>query len=260
MYYEFWEVCFMEVFVYENKKIMGCHAGNKAAELIRSTLSERGEANIILATGASQFEMLETLVKTEGIDWTKVTMFHLDEYIGIPITHPASFRKYLKERFVDKVGSLKEVFWVNGDTDDPAGECRRLGEAIKAHPIDVAMVGIGENSHLAFNDPPADFEIEDPFIVVTLDEPCRKQQLGEGWFSTFDDVPKQAISMSIKQIMKSRQIIVTVPDERKAKAVKDALEGDISPMIPSSILRKHNTCFMYLDKPAASLLSRGAID
>ncbi len=250
----------MEVFIYDNKQEMGRHAGRKAAELIRATLSEKGEANIILATGASQFEMLETLSKADDIDWTKVAMFHLDEYIGIPISHPASFRKYLKERFVDKVGPMKEVFWVNGDADDPAAECKRLGEAIKARPIDIAMVGIGENSHLAFNDPPADFEVEDPFIVVTLDEPCRNQQLGEGWFPTFDDVPEQALSMSIKQIMKSRHIVVTVPDERKAKAVQSALEGDISPMIPSSILRQHGACYMYLDKSAASLLSSSTTD
>lgn len=245
----------MDVFVYEDKNEMGLHSGNKAAELIRATLSERGEANIILATGASQFEMLETLAGADGIDWTRVTMFHLDEYIGIPITHPASFRKYLKERFVDKVGPMKEVHWVAGDADDPAGECKRLGDVITANPIDVAMVGIGENSHLAFNDPPADFDVEDPFIVVTLDKPCRNQQLGEGWFPTFDDVPEKAISMSIKQIMLSRHIVVTVPDERKAEAVKGALEGEISPMIPSSILREHNACRMYLDKPAASLLA-----
>lgn len=250
----------MEVFIFENKQEMGRHAGSKAAELIRAALSEKGEANIILATGASQFEMLETLAQADDIDWTKVTMFHLDEYIGIPISHPASFRKYLKERFVDKVGPMKEVYWVNGDAEDPAAECKRLGEAIKARPIDVAMVGIGENSHLAFNDPPADFEAEDPFIVVALDEPCRNQQLGEGWFATFDDVPGQALSMSIKQIMKSRHIVVTVPDERKAKAVKSALEGDISPMIPSSILRQHDACYMYLDKPAASLLSSSTIN
>jgi glucosamine-6-phosphate deaminase len=195
--------------------------------------------------------MLSELVK-EDIDWSVVTGFHLDEYIGIEVSHPASFRKYLKERFVDLV-PIKEFNYVDGSTDAFA-ECVRLGKIISRHPIDVAFVGIGENGHLAFNDPPADFETEEPYLVVNLDDDCRRQQLDEGWFPTFDDVPKQAISMSIRQIMKSKSIICTVPDERKAVAVKNTLEGEISPFIPASVLQQHPATWLFLDKAAASLL------
>jgi glucosamine-6-phosphate deaminase len=195
--------------------------------------------------------MLSELVK-EDIDWSVVTGFHLDEYIGIELSHPASFRKYLKERFVDLI-PIKEFNYVDGSTDE-AKECQRLGEIISRHPIDVAFVGIGENGHLAFNDPPADFETEEPYLVVNLDDDCRRQQLGEGWFPTFDDVPKQAISMSIRQIMKSENIICSVPDERKAVAVKNTLKGEISPMIPASVLQQHEAVWLFLDRPAASLL------
>lgn len=245
----------MVVGVYESKEEMGHHAGNRVADLIRNTIRERGEANVILATGMSQFEMMERLTSSGGIDWSKVTVFHLDEYIGLPDTHPASFRKYLYERFAEKVGTLKAAYWVNGNAPDPQAECDRLGEAVQAHPIDVALAGIGENGHLAFNDPPADFDIEDPYLVVTLDEVCRKQQLGEGWFPAFDDVPTQAISMSIRQIMKSRHLVVTVPDKRKAAAVKGALEGEISPDCPSSIIQHHERCDVFMDSAAASLLT-----
>ncbi|NOR75517.1 MAG: glucosamine-6-phosphate deaminase, partial [Draconibacterium sp.] len=211
-----------------------------------------GEANIIVATGASQFEMLSELIKEE-IDWTKVTGFHLDEYVGMELTHPASFRKYLKERFVDKT-AMKEFFYVNADVENPDNECARLGNLINDNPIDVAFIGIGENGHLAFNDPPANFETEVPYIVVTLDDACRKQQLGEGWFPTFDDVPKQAISMSINQILKSTTIICSVPDERKAVAVKGSVEEPISPMIPGTVMQKHAATWLFLDTGSASLL------
>ena len=199
--------------------------------------------------------MLANLTATEGIDFSKVTMFHLDEYIALESDHPASFRKYLKERFVDKVRNLKAAYFVNGDAEEPQQECQRLGAIISEHPIDVALVGIGENGHLAFNDPPADFETEGPYIVVELDERCRKQQLGEGWFESFEQVPSRAISMSIRQIMKSARLIVTVPEKRKAEAVKNALEGQITPMCPASILQEHKNCKIFMDKDAASLLS-----
>jgi glucosamine-6-phosphate deaminase len=240
----------MEIFITENKLELGKKAAQKGAEIIRKAIAERGEANIIVATGASQFEMLAVLVK-ENINWNVVTGFHLDEYIGIDETHPASFRKYLKERFVSKV-PLKEFYYVNGN--DAEKECKRLGEIISRHSIDVAFVGIGENGHLAFNDPPADFETEEPYIVVNLDDDCRKQQLGEGWFPTFDDVPKQAISMSIKQIMKSKHIICSVPDQRKAEAVKNTVKGKVSPVIPASVLQQHETVWLFLDQVAASAL------
>ncbi len=240
--------------VYKTKGDMGAAAGSTAANAIRRAIADKNQAHIILATGASQFEMLESLTSTDGIDWSKVTMFHLDEYIGLGPDHPASFRKYLQERFVDKVGTLGAVHFVNGDAKDPAAECKRLGELIRAYPIDVACVGIGENGHLAFNDPPADFETQEPYLVVDLDERCRQQQFGEGWFDSLESVPSQAISMGIRQILKSRRIIVTVPDRRKAEAVRNALEGPVTPRCPASILQQHENCSIFLDEPAASLL------
>jgi glucosamine-6-phosphate deaminase len=246
----------MERCVFADKEAMGAAAAGAAAEQIKAAIADKGRANIILATGASQFEVLKNLVAAEGIDWSKVVMFHLDEYIGIGQEHPASFRKYLKERFVEEVSGLKAAHFVDGDAEDPQAECDRLGEIIAAHPIDAALVGIGENGHLAFNDPPADFETEAAYIVVDLDDKCRRQQLGEGWFRTLDDVPAQAISMSIRQITKSRCIICSAPDERKAEAVKAAVEGQVSNICPSSILQAHHNCRLYLDEAAASLLSK----
>jgi glucosamine-6-phosphate deaminase len=247
----------MNKYIYRNKKEVGAAAANSAAQAIRSAIRSKGQANIILATGASQFEMLEQLVASHGIDWLKVVMFHLDEYIGLGPDHLASFRRYLKERFVDEVMPLKAAYFVRGDEEYPAEECRRLGVLIAAHPIDVACIGIGENGHLAFNDPPADFETQEPYLTVQLDEPCRKQQLGEGWFPRFEDVPSQAISMSIRQILKSKQLVVTVPDMRKARAVKEALEGPVTPQCPASILQQHPNCSIFLDELSASLLAAG---
>jgi len=241
----------MEIVLAENKQLLGLKAANRGAELIRMAIRHNGKANIIVATGASQFELLNELVK-EDVDWSVVTAFHLDEYIGISENHPASFRKYLKERFVDLI-SLKEFIYVNGETD-PYAECIRLGKLISNHPIDVAFIGIGENGHLAFNDPPADFETEEPYLVVKLNDACRRQQLGEGWFPTFNDVPEKAISMSIRQIMKSKAIICTVPDERKAIAVHDTILNEISPAYPATILRNHANAVLLLDLAAASLV------
>jgi len=241
----------MEVNISESKAAMGMAAASKGLELINRTLEEKGGASIILATGASQFEMMAELVKAD-MDWSKVTVFHLDEYIGIPVTHPASFRKYLKERFVDRV-SPAAFHAIDGETDPP-WECCRLGGIIKKHRIDVAFVGIGENAHLAFNDPPADFETEEPYIVVDLDLVCRKQQLGEGWFPSLEAVPEKAISMSVHQIMKAKTIICTVPDQRKAKAVKNTLEGEVRAEVPASILTTHKAAWMFLDQQSASLL------
>ncbi len=242
----------MKIVISESKYELGKNAAIKGAELIRKAILDNGYANIIVATGASQLEMLGELVK-QDIDWSLVTAFHLDEYIGMAETHPASFRKYLKERFVDIV-SPKEFIFVNGEVD-PYQECIRLENLISRNPIDVAFVGIGENSHLAFNDPPADFETDAAFLVVTLSEECRRQQMGEGWFPTVNDVPQQAISISIKQIMKSKAIICSTPDSRKAIAVKKTVEGVISPDIPASIMRQHEEAWLYLDKDSASMLS-----
>ncbi len=238
----------------DTKQEMGKRAADYGAGLIREAIDARGRANIIVATGASQFEMLEALAQQPNIRWDKVTAFHLDEYVGMPITHAASFRKYLWTRFVSKLPLPLAAFnYVNAETN-PQGECGRLGELIGRHPIDVAFIGIGENGHVAFNDPPADFETEAPYIVVTLDEGCRKQQLGEGWFPTLNDVPTRAVSMSVKEIMKSRSIVCTVPDQRKAEAVKNAARGPVTNAVPASILQKHNDITLFLDKPAASLL------
>jgi glucosamine-6-phosphate deaminase len=243
----------MHIDISVTKEELGKKAAAKGAGYIREALAAKGFANIIVATGASQFEVLDALTK-EDIDWSKITAFHLDEYIGLHMDHPASFRKYLKERFVDKV-PINAFHYVNGE-GDPYAECARLNKIISNHPIDVTFAGIGENGHLAFNDPPADFEVEDPYIVVELDEACRKQQYGEGWFESFEDVPMHAISMSVQQIMKSGHIICSIPDERKAQAVQKAVEGPVTNQVPSSILQRHGSCWLYLDRPSASMLSR----
>jgi glucosamine-6-phosphate deaminase len=243
----------MDINITQNPVELGKAAGAMAAQFIREAITSNGNANIILATGTSQFETLNQLT-TENIDWSKVVMFHLDEYIGLSITHPASFRKYLQERFLSKVPPLKAAYLINGEVDAKA-ECARLGSIITNHPIDVALIGIGENGHLAFNDPPADFETEQPYIIVELNEACRKQQMGEGWFKSVEEVPSHAISMSVKQIMRSRQIICSVPDSRKAMAVKNSLEQPVSNLYPASILQLHPNCAYYLDKASAALLS-----
>lgn len=244
----------MKIIIKSSPKELGMAAGKLGASLIRQAIERNGFANIILATGTSQFETLNQLLGETDIDWSRVTMFHLDEYIGLPISHPASFRKYLKERFISKVPPLKDVFLIDGEADEMK-ECGRLSKSISEHPIDVAFVGIGENGHLAFNDPPADFEIETPYIVVELDEACRKQQMGEGWFKTMDDVPRKAISMSIKQILKSKHIICSVPDQRKAVAVKNSIEQPVSNLFPATAMQKHQHCSCFLDVDSASLLS-----
>ncbi|GAB3894593.1 glucosamine-6-phosphate deaminase [Larkinella knui] len=232
---------------------LGEQSGRKAGALIREAIADRGQANVILATGTSQFATLQQLIR-EDIDWSRVVMFHLDEYIGLPLSHPASFRKYLQERFLDQVSPLKAVHLINGEID-PQAEIRQLSNLIGLHPIDVALAGIGENGHLAFNDPPADFETEEPYLIVNLDAACRRQQFNEGWFPSLEDVPTQAISMSVRQIMKSRHIICSVPDERKARAVKDTLEQPVSNLFPASILQSHPACYVYLDEDSARLLA-----
>ena len=248
----------MKINISPDKERLGKAAGAYAAQLIRDAIAENGKANVILATGTSQFETLNQLISEKGIEWGKVTMFHLDEYIGMSLTHPASFRKYLTERFLEKVPRLIEVYLINGEKNVDQ-ELIILNERIKANPIDVALVGIGENGHLAFNDPPADFDTDDPYIVVNLDELCRLQQLGEGWFSSIDEVPKQAISMSIRQIMKSKHVVCSVPDARKALAVRNSLMQKISNQYPASILQEHVSCNFFLDENSASLISKDVV-
>jgi glucosamine-6-phosphate deaminase len=244
----------MVLALFTDKISLGRAAAEQAAAAMRRAIHDRGGARILVATGASQLEFLEALTLAPEIDWAKVEAFHLDEYIGMPATHPASFRKYLKERFAEKTGIVKFHF-LEGDADDITAVIREAGKQISAAPIDVAFIGIGENGHVAFNDPPADFETEEPYIIVTLDEPCRQQQAGEGWFSDISEVPTRAITMSVRQIMKAREIVSVVPDKRKARAVQMCLEGEISPMAPASILRTHPNVTVYLDDGSASLLN-----
>jgi glucosamine-6-phosphate deaminase len=206
----------------------------------------------VAATGASQIAFLERLVREPGVDWRKVELFHLDEYIGLPIDHPASFRKYLLERLIEPAG-ITRYHLLDGE-HDAAAVCRDVGRLLREAPVDVALAGIGENGHLAFNDPPADFDAEDPYLVVRLDERCRQQQVGEGWFARLDDVPVTAISMSVRQILAARSIVCVVPDRRKAEAVRGTIEGPIDPMVPASILRRHPDVTIYLDRDSSSLL------
>jgi glucosamine-6-phosphate deaminase len=235
---------------------MSVAAAQHAARSITAALTSRGQARIIAATGASQLEFLAALTALPGIDWRRVEMFHLDEYVGLPPGHPASFRKYLQENLIDKTGMTSVHFL---DVEAGAAEaCGRTGEALLAAPVDVAFVGIGENAHLAFNDPPADFDTTTPYIVVTLDEACRRQQVGEGWFASMDDVPKTAVSMSVQQILKAREILVIVPDARKADAVAATFSSEVRPEVPASILRTHSDVTFYLDEAAASRLD-GAV-
>lgn len=242
--------------VFKDKISLGRAAAEQAAAAIRRAIAERGRARIIAATAASQKEFLEALTQLPGIDWSKVEAFHLDEYIGLPLSHPGSFRGMLMAQLVNKTG-IGNYHLLEGDAPDPAAVVRDVSKQLASEPIDIAFLGIGENGHIAFNDPPADFNVEDPYIIVKLDEACRRQQVGEAWFADISQVPKRAISMSARQILKAKEIMAVVPDERKAQAIKACLEGEISPMAPASILRRHPNATLYLDHHSASLLSPG---
>jgi glucosamine-6-phosphate deaminase len=239
--------------VFEDKAALGRAAAEQAASGIRRAIEKNGCARIVVATGVSQLSFLDGLTAAGGIDWQNVEMFHLDEYVGLSIIHPASFRKYLLERLIHKVG-LTQYHLLDGE-GEPKEVAKTVGELVQAAPVDVAFAGIGENGHLAFNDPPADFLTEEPYLVVQLDEACRRQQVGEGWFANISEVPRKAISMSVRQILKAKEIISVVPDARKAQAVKRCLEGSVSPEAPASILRTHPGATLYLDRESASLLS-----
>ena len=243
----------MEIRVFKDKQSMAQAAAAKAGNAIKNAIAAKGEARIIAATGASQFEFLDVLTQLQGIDWSRTEMFHLDEYVGIPETHPASFRNYLRKRLIEKTG-IKKFHLLDG-SGDTSSAIREVSAALQSAPIDVAFVGIGENGHLAFNDPPADFNAAGSYIVVNLDDACRRQQLGEGWFPTFEDVPKQAISMTIPQILKAKEILTIAPDSRKAAAVKACLEGPISNLAPASVLQNHPNTTVYLDEPSAAQLT-----
>ncbi len=249
----------MRISIHPDKNLLGQAAAEEGAQAIRAAINASGFATITVATGASQFEMLDSLV-SKNIDWSRVTVFHLDEYVGIAPDHPASFRGYLADRFVDRIGRLKTFVPVNGDAVDIDDEVARLNGLISQRSVDVCFAGIGENCHLAFNDPPADFETQAPYIVTELDDACRRQQLAEGWFSTLDEVPARAISMSIQQIMKARKLVLSVPDARKAEAVRNAVEAEISNRYPASICQRHADAALHLDPPAASLLSANSAE
>ena len=244
----------MQVHVIDDSVQMGIAAARHGAAVLRDALRLRGQATVVVPTGASQFAMHDALVHEPGIDWSRVTVFHLDEYIGLPITHAASFRGYLRDRFLSRLPMAPVFVSVDGDAPDLAVELTRLNRLLAGQPVDLCLAGIGENGHLAFNDPPCDFEVDAPYIVVDLDQACRQQQLGEGWFPNLDAVPRQAISMSIRQIMHSACLVLTVPDQRKAAAVRRALEGPVDNNCPASIVQQHGNCVVFLDAAAASLL------
>lgn len=242
----------MRLRICEDRESLGKAAAGEAVSAIRHAIVERGTARIIAASAASQLEFLESLTSTPDVQWDRVELFHLDEYIGLPPSHPASFCRFLEDRLIAKTG-LTKLYYLRGD-QDPGEVIRRANDAIRTAPIDVAFVGIGENGHLAFNDPPADFETEAPFIIVDLDEACRRQQVGEGWFPSLKSVPTRALSMSVRQVMKSREILAIVPGRQKAEAIRACLEGPVSSMAPASILRMHSNATVYLDRESAALL------
>lgn len=243
----------MKLHIKPNRRTISAAAAAHAADSLRRVLTQQSGARVVAATGASQLEFLEELTRLPGIDWSRVELFHLDEYVGIPESHPASFRRYLRENLLNKTG-IRQYHFLDG-TGNVTDVIRTVGRELTRAPIDVMFAGIGENGHLAFNDPPADFETTDPYIVVNLDEACRRQQVGEGWFAAIDDVPTKAISMSIRQMMRASEVLLIVPDARKAQAVKATLKGEITPQIPASIIRTHPNLTLYLDEPAASMLT-----
>lgn len=245
----------MRIKILRDKQAASQAAAEHAAKSLRAVIRDRGLARIVAATGTSQIEFLEALTRAPDVAWGRVELFHLDEYVGLPITHPASFRKYLLERLIRKTG-ITEHHLMDGERD-PQAVADEVGRELVSKPVDILFAGIGENGHLAFNDPPADFQTEAPYLVVELDELCRQQQVGEGWFAKLGEVPARAISMSVRQILRASEIIVTVPEERKARAVKACFEGEITPLAPASILRTHANATVYLDKDSASLLSPG---
>jgi glucosamine-6-phosphate deaminase len=241
----------LKVRIFQNSKESGQAAAEFVEKMLKEAIQGKGSANLILATGASQFSFLENL-KEKTIEWDKITVFHLDEYIGISDQHPASFRKFLKERILNIVKPYK-LYMINGDAENMEAMLNEYGALLASRTIDVACIGIGENGHIAFNDPPtADFNDPQLIKVVNLDEACRRQQLGEGWFPTLDDVPKKAVSLTITAIMNCKVISCVVPDQRKSAAVHDTLFENISTKCPASILRNHPNAVMFLDLPAAS--------
>ncbi len=242
----------MFVKIARDRKGLGNFSGTHAADHLRQVLKTQPRARLVVATGSSQFEVLEQLTNEKGIDWPRVDGFHLDEYLGLDRTHPASFCGYLAARFVEKV-PIGSFHFLDGKSNSE-GVVAEASRMWSQAPIDLAMIGIGENGHLAFNDPPADFQTKEIYHVVTLDEACRRQQVGEGWFPQLNDCPCQAISMTIHAILQSRKIICSVPDGRKAAAVASSVDGPITPLVPASILQKHMDVTLVLDDSSAAKL------
>ncbi len=239
----------MEIRIAKNKEELGKSAAKESAKIINDAIKEKGYARIVLSTGASQFDTLSALVK-EDVDWSRVDMFHLDEYVGLPETHGASFRKYLKERFEAKLPMpLRSANYVDGTKEGIAEITKKL----RSDSIDLGLIGIGENTHIAFNDPPADFNTREAYIIVNLDDACKRQQMGEGWFATIDDVPKQAVSMTCYQIMQCKNIISAVPYAVKANAIEKTLKAkETTPEVPASLLKEHENFILYVDADSAS--------
>ena len=242
----------MELQIMKSSREAGKKGAEKAEELIRKLIEEQGEFRMLIPTGQSQFEFYEAFTKMD-LPWDKMEFFHLDEYVGLPMSHPASFRKYLKERVVDVIG-IKRIHYIDGE-GDLESMITNLTEKITEKTIDIGIIGIGENGHIAFNDPPADFDTQESYKVVELDERCRRQQVGEGWFASVDDVPKLAISATVSQIMKCRYIVSVVPHKVKAEAVKKTLEtAGVTEYIPATKLKEHENWYLYLDENSASEL------
>ncbi|MBQ7034540.1 MAG: 6-phosphogluconolactonase [Clostridia bacterium] len=244
----------MEIRICKNSEELGISAAKHVATVLKECIAKKDSARIVLSTGASQFDTLKALVKEPGIEWNKVEMFHLDEYVDLPITHGASFRKYLQERFVDQVGTLKAVHFVDGTKECIA----KLTEEIRKAPVDIGLIGIGENAHIAFNDPPADFDTKEAYIIVNLNDRCKQQQMGEGWFETIDDVPKQAVSMTAYQIMQCERIVSCVPYAVKAEAVENTVKAtEVTNLVPATLLKTHPDFILYVDEDsAAGILSK----
>jgi len=243
----------MLIRVFRDRESLGQIAADHAAEVIRRSIAAQGQARIVAATAASQREFLAALTASPGIDWQKVETFHLDEYAGLPLSHPGSFRGMLLEQLVKKTGILK-YHLLEGDAPDLAEAARKASRALASAPVDICFLGIGENGHIAFNDPPADFETQEPYIIVNLDDACRQQQVGEAWFANLSQVPTRALSMSAQQILKAKELLAVVPDARKAQAIKNCFEGPVRPEAPASIIRRHPRATVYLDWHSASLL------
>ena len=239
----------MDIRVYSDADALGEFAGRQAAQLLRAAVAERGGARLLLATGLSQVTTLATLV-AEPVPWERVTAFHLDEYVGLPADHPASFRRYLRERFASRVG-LAEMHFLDADGDLEA-VIAEAGRAVGLAPVDVALIGIGENAHIAFNDPPADLDTHAPYLVVRLAPECRAQQAREGWFPSPDAVPAHAVTMSVNQILQSRAIISAVPYAAKARAVRLALTAPVGPDVPAATLRTHPNWTLHLDRESSA--------